>query len=338
MSIFKAKTTEDAVSPVIGVILLVAVTVALVALATVIVFDIGSDVSDTADATVQLEQTSSGVQATIVRNENVESFSLVDNGNAGADSVTDGLSSVGDSATIDVTAASADTSGSVAVIANLSGGNSEVLTSTDYDYDVSDTADVTVQLEKQGSDMTATVSRNENVEGSDMTATVSRNENVDGFTLQGNVDDGTTASASFGATAGSVGTLAITQSVETGDIVANVSNGTDIQSIDLYEASDKSSPVETITGNNSASQTETFSGYTTGDYVIGVTDSGTEKQTTKFTHENIQTTVPFDYTAGTKGSITDSVTVLGTNDLISFSVIAALEDGSEEVLISTVSK
>ena len=49
---FKAKTTEDAVSPVIGVILLVAVTVALVALATVIVFDIGSDVSDTADATV----------------------------------------------------------------------------------------------------------------------------------------------------------------------------------------------------------------------------------------------------------------------------------------------
>ena len=138
MSIFKAKTTEDAVSPVIGVILLVAVTVALVALATVIVFDIGSDVSDTADATVQLEQTSSGVQATIVRNENVESFSLVDNGNAGVDDVTTGLSSVGDSATIDVTAATAssDTSGSVAVIGNLSGGNSEVLTSTDYDYDL----------------------------------------------------------------------------------------------------------------------------------------------------------------------------------------------------------
>jgi len=133
---FKAKTTEDAVSPVIGVILLVAVTVALVALATVIVFDIGSDVSDTADATVQLEQTPSGVQATIVRNENVESFSLVDNGDAGASDKT-GLSSVGDSATIDVTpeTESDDTSGSVAVIANLSGGNSEVLTSTDYDYD-----------------------------------------------------------------------------------------------------------------------------------------------------------------------------------------------------------
>ena len=139
----KAQEKTDAVSPVIGVILLVAVTVALVALATVIVFDIGSDVSDTADATVQLEQTSSGVKATIVRNENVESFSLVDNGNAGAGEVngntTDNnvtLSSVGDSETIDVTAetASNDTSGSVAVIANLSEGNSEVLTSTDYDY------------------------------------------------------------------------------------------------------------------------------------------------------------------------------------------------------------
>ena len=224
----KAQEKTDAVSPVIGVILLVAVTVALVALATVIVFDIGSDVSDTADATVQLEQ-----------------------------------------------------------------------------------------------------------QGSDMTATVIRNENVDGFTLQGNVDDGTTASASFGATAGSVGTLAITQSSETGDIVANVSNGVEIQSIDLYEASDTSTPVETINVNNNASQTETFSGYTTGDYVIGVTDSGTEKNTTTFTHENTQTTVPFDYNAGTTGSITNSGTVLGTNDLTSVSVIAALEDGSEEVLIST---
>ena len=70
--------TSDAVSPVIGVILLVAVTVALVALATVIVFDIGSDVSDTADATVQLEATNGGndATATVIRNENVDTFTL----------------------------------------------------------------------------------------------------------------------------------------------------------------------------------------------------------------------------------------------------------------------
>jgi len=70
------KLDEKGVSPVIGVILLVAVTVALVALATVIVFDIGSGVSDTADASVQMEQTDSGVKANIVRNENVEEFIL----------------------------------------------------------------------------------------------------------------------------------------------------------------------------------------------------------------------------------------------------------------------
>jgi len=73
---YRDKLDEKGVSPVIGVILLVAVTVALVALATVIVFDIGSDVSDTADASVQMEQTDSGVQATIVRNENVDEFIL----------------------------------------------------------------------------------------------------------------------------------------------------------------------------------------------------------------------------------------------------------------------
>jgi len=73
---YRDKLEEKGVSPVIGVILLVAVTVALVALATVIVFDIGSDVSDTADASVQMEQTDSGVKANIVRNENVDEFIL----------------------------------------------------------------------------------------------------------------------------------------------------------------------------------------------------------------------------------------------------------------------
>ena len=73
---YRDKLDEKRVPPVIGVILLVAVTVALVALATVIVFDIGSDVSDTADASVQMEQTDSGVKANIVHNVNVEEFIL----------------------------------------------------------------------------------------------------------------------------------------------------------------------------------------------------------------------------------------------------------------------
>ena len=125
----KAKKAQDAVSPVIGVILLVAVTVALVALATVIVFDIGSDVSDTADATVQLEQSGDSVQATVIRNENVKSFTLSDS--QGSATVTGTLKNVGDTASIDVSG-SASASGSVSVIATLEDVSEEVLTSTDY--------------------------------------------------------------------------------------------------------------------------------------------------------------------------------------------------------------
>ena len=123
----KAKKAQDAVSPVIGVILLVAVTVALVALATVIVFDIGNDVSDTADATVQLEQQGNNMTATVIRNENVKSFTLSDS----QSETTVPLENVGDTASINVSG-SESASGSVSVIATLEDGSEEVLTSTDY--------------------------------------------------------------------------------------------------------------------------------------------------------------------------------------------------------------
>ena len=129
----KAQEKTDAVSPVIGVILLVAVTVALVALATVIVFDIGSDVSDTADATIQLDgatqasgdaetgESEEGVQATIIRNENVAQFNL----SSPEDSLEIGSSQVGDSFTL------YNGTGTYSVIAELDDGSTQVLTSTD---------------------------------------------------------------------------------------------------------------------------------------------------------------------------------------------------------------
>ena len=126
--------TSDAVSPVIGVILLVAVTVALVALATVIVFDIGSDVSDTADATVQLEQQGTTMTATVIRNENVDTFEFsatetVDTPYTGTNGTDDAEFSgdVGTTASVEMSA-----DDSVSIVANLAGGNSEVLTSSDY--------------------------------------------------------------------------------------------------------------------------------------------------------------------------------------------------------------
>ena len=123
----KAQEKTDAVSPVIGVILLVAVTVALVALATVIVFDIGSDVSDTADATVQLEQQGNNITATVIRNENVDTFTLSDS--QSPTNVT--LNNVGDTESIDLSN-STNASGSVSVIATLEDGSEEVLTRADY--------------------------------------------------------------------------------------------------------------------------------------------------------------------------------------------------------------
>ena len=126
---FKAKKTSDAVSPVIGVILLVAVTVALVALATVIVFDIGSDVSDSADATVQLngisddgETPSEGMQANVIRNNNVVEFTFT--GPEGEVDDTN-LSEVGDSVEM------YDGTGTYTVVAELPDGSEEVLTSSD---------------------------------------------------------------------------------------------------------------------------------------------------------------------------------------------------------------
>jgi len=121
---------DSAVSPVIGVILLVAVTVALVALATVIVFDIGSDVSDTADATVQLTQSGDSIEANVIRNENVASFSLqVDGTGSVATGDEFGTESGAGASAVASGLADGDT---VTVVAELESGESEVLTSKEY--------------------------------------------------------------------------------------------------------------------------------------------------------------------------------------------------------------
>jgi flagellin-like protein len=121
---------DSAVSPVIGVILLVAVTVALVALATVIVFDIGSDVSDTADATVQLTQSGDSIEANVIRNQNVASFSLqVDGTGSVATGDEFGTESGAGASAVASGLADGDT---VTVVAELESGESEVLTSKEY--------------------------------------------------------------------------------------------------------------------------------------------------------------------------------------------------------------
>jgi archaeal flagellin N-terminal-like domain len=114
---YRDKLDEKGVPPVIGVILLVAVTVALVALATVIVFDIGSEVSDTADATVDIQETSTGISVDVIRNENIDELRVVSPD--GSSQTLD--SDVGSSHTIE------DGGGSYSIVATLEDGSEETI-------------------------------------------------------------------------------------------------------------------------------------------------------------------------------------------------------------------
>lgn len=108
--------SKKGISPVIGVILMVSVTVALVALGTVTFFNTGGDVSESADATVQVSGTSEGLKATVLRNENVKELKLK------VDGRTEPIGSdAGEVVTVD------DVEGSYSVIGEMANGEEEVL-------------------------------------------------------------------------------------------------------------------------------------------------------------------------------------------------------------------
>ena len=68
------------VSPVIGTVLLVALTVGLVILTSSLVFEVGDNtVSTSPDISVETIQTSTGVETTIIQNENVKELYIIDN-------------------------------------------------------------------------------------------------------------------------------------------------------------------------------------------------------------------------------------------------------------------
>jgi flagellin-like protein len=67
---------QNAVSPVIGVILLIAVTVSLVGLVTVLVIDLGQPPEEPAEAQIKVDKTDTGIQANVLRNQNVQSIIL----------------------------------------------------------------------------------------------------------------------------------------------------------------------------------------------------------------------------------------------------------------------
>ena len=129
-------------SPIAEVIILTVITIILVSIVYVVVFNIGDNVSsETSDATVQLTQVDDGIQATVIRNENVDSFIL---SGSYDDKIQDEhkptMKNVGDSAiylekynnnNLDSKATLND-GDTVYVIAILENGTEEVLTSTQY--------------------------------------------------------------------------------------------------------------------------------------------------------------------------------------------------------------
>ena len=119
---------QKGVSPIIGVILLVALTVALVSLATVIVFNLGNDANDTADVTIDIQETNNGLKLNVIRNENVESIKVQNPD----DSTETFDTSVG--STHDIRGES----GYYSIVAVLSDGSEEVIKTTSITSDSED--------------------------------------------------------------------------------------------------------------------------------------------------------------------------------------------------------
>lgn len=97
----RKRYSERGISPVIGVVLLVALTVSLVSLASVIFFDVGENtVSTSPDIEVENIQVSSDeIQTTIIQNENVDEVYLINE--RGEEIGGPRISNVGETYTID---------------------------------------------------------------------------------------------------------------------------------------------------------------------------------------------------------------------------------------------
>lgn len=113
---FRSNFDGTGVSPVVGVVLLVAVTVALVALVSIVGFNLQEDVSENSDVSVQF---SDGETVRIIRNQNVESIEVRDS----SGSVIGSIDSAGEEVDIgskqDHTVVAIQPDGSEEVIRNI---------------------------------------------------------------------------------------------------------------------------------------------------------------------------------------------------------------------------
>jgi flagellin-like protein len=120
---------DSGVSPVIGVILMVAITVAIVALLTVIVFDISENsVGDSPDISLNTEisQGTDSISISVYRNENVDRIYVIGNGVNGRQTVIDSPNDIGS-----VTISPTDSDGYIKII-GITDGTSQVIKKESY--------------------------------------------------------------------------------------------------------------------------------------------------------------------------------------------------------------
>jgi|APHM01.1.fsa_nt_gi archaeal flagellin N-terminal-like domain len=126
------KQHKSGVSPVIGIILMVAVTVGLVALASTIVFDLGSNVNEPADvsANIEYDNESEEVIAEVVRNENAQSIET--KFSTGSSKGGEFVTSAGKTGTqvVDVSGIKAGTAELVATVGET--GNEQIISTVEY--------------------------------------------------------------------------------------------------------------------------------------------------------------------------------------------------------------
>jgi archaeal type IV pilus assembly protein PilA len=119
------KKNEEAVSPVIGVILMVAITVILAAVIAAFVFGMAGNIQKTHVVSITAQHTSSGVQFTNNGGQDVNSLSAI-NATAGSDSSC----SLGTTVGSQCTAGNKTTPVSVLVIGNFTDGSQQILLQT----------------------------------------------------------------------------------------------------------------------------------------------------------------------------------------------------------------
>lgn len=193
------RSKDIGVSPVIGVVLIVAITVSLVVLVTLSVFSIQQDSRiEPADASVELTAIQGGIEINVIRNENVDEF-VIQHEDGARKTVT---ADPGNNKQIN------EGDGKYDIVAVLPDGSREVIKST--------------TVESDSSPISATVSFDSSTDM--VTADVTENNGADRVFLRGNGIDGTKEIVSSSE---STGSGSLTPNQESGTVELVLDSGSD---------------------------------------------------------------------------------------------------------------